>query len=347
MKKLNKILLFAAIPLLLCGGCSDNDNKVEYVESIKILQTDNDTIRLDKDEAYQVNIETYPSTKSVWYYTSDDNIFSVSKGGIITAKKGGFASLLVTAPQGELLTNAKCVIEVIEYVDSIATSTDGLVLAKDKTVDLNTLFTAYPVTASNRGLIYKSSDPSIVSIDEKGICKSVSKGIVEITATPADGKNDIVSKPIKLFSQYSPVALDRKDWTAVASSTQGYSVYNLFDGKTNTIWEAKYSEQPPFWILIDTHQLSEFHQVEFTQSSYREAKTIEVYTSPVTTDGITADDNSFKMIGSVIFNDNTNSRTLTLLPELQKSRYIKVVFLDSRSGNYISLAEINMFKVSE
>ncbi|MDR0824281.1 MAG: Ig-like domain-containing protein [Prevotella sp.] len=348
MKKIF-IVLLGAVGLL--SACSEDDAQGQKdVQEINIVGVSNDTIKIDKSDTYQLNITTTPANAAgaVKYVSSNSRIFTISETGFITANASGVGSVTIIAPNGDSWTKVKCFVEVFEYVDSIAVNTAGLVLAKDETKDLSTLFTAYPVTASNRDMIYKSSDPSIVSIDEKGICKSVSKGIVEITATPADGKNDVVSKPVKIFSQYSTVPLDRKDWTAVANSTQGgYSLSNLFDGKTGTDWEAKWSENPPFWILIDTHKLSEFHQVKFIQSSYREAKNIEVYTTPVTTDGITADDNSFKKIGSVFFNDNTDSRILTLLPELQKSRYVKVVFLDSRAGNYISLAEIYMYKVSE
>lgn len=348
MKSINKIILIVLI--LSCGfivGCSDDDDKTA-VESVKILQTVNDTIFLDKGDTHQLSVETTPKNQSVKYYTTNAKVFTISETGIITANAGGVGALHVVAPNGDAWTKATCIIDVTEYVDSIGVNDrNAVILPLDQTSNISSRFTAYPAEAKNRILAYKSSNTSIAIIDANGVITPLAKGIIEITAVPTDGKYDVTSDPIKIYVGYETKPVDRSMWTALASSTQGSKyVSNLFDGNTGTTWEASYSAKLPFWILIDTKQMTQFDQIEFIQSSYREAKTIEVFITELTNDGVTQDDPSFTLIGSVLFNDGGAGRILSFFPDTKKqSRYIKLYFPDSRSSNYMSLSEIYLYNV--
>ncbi|NDV70172.1 Ig-like domain-containing protein [Dysgonomonas sp. 25] len=347
--------IYKFIPLIfiLLGGfivsCSDDDDKQKDVESITILGAVNDTIAIDKNETFQINIETTPKNQEVKFFTTNASVFTIDDAGLIHANEGGVGFLHVVAANGTGWRRAKCVVDVTAYVDSIDVLDNSLVILPiGQTVNFASRFKAFPDAAKNKKLGYKSSNTAVATVDENGVVTAVTKGIAEIRAIPTDGKYDIESEPIVIYSGYAAQPVDRTAWTAVASSTQGSRVVsNLFDGNTNSSWEAAYSTAPPMWILIDTHSLTEFDQVTFIQSNYREAKNIEVYITDITTDGVTQDDPSFTLIGGVFFNDATPSRTLSLFPEAKKqSRYIKVVFLDSRSGNYISLSEIALYSVN-
>lgn len=348
MKTLYKILLFAIMPLVLCVSCSDDEVEDVDVDSVKILDA-SDTIRLEKYDTYQINIETNPQNQAVSFYSSNNNVVSVTKEGLITAEGPGVASLYAVALNGSNRTQSSCVISVTSFVESIAFKGLPFVLIpKDETVNATSSFIAYPLNATNQKLKYKSSNSSIATVDENGIIKSVSKGIVEITASPADSKFDVVSEPLTVYSWYTPVPMERNTWTATASSTNGSSnTSRLFDGSVSTYWEASYSAQLPHWLLIDMKQVNEFDQVKFRQhSSWKEAKTIQIYTTDVETDGITQDDPSFTLLGETVFDNADLERTFSTFPNSKhKSRYIKLIFPDSRSGKYCSLSEINVYNV--
>lgn len=355
MKSLYKII-FALVAITLIGvSCSDDDDKTANVDSVKILQTDQDTIHLDKGDVYKVQIETTPPNQAVKYYTSDANIFTVSLDGTITALQGGSASLLIAAPSGNSWINTKCVINISAYVESITTSDIGYVMvAEGQTSNVSSYFTAYPNGATNKNLIYKSSDPAIATVDDKGIVTPVSKGIVEITASPADGKNNIVSDPIKVYSKYSANMLSKSGWTASASDQNSYyTASRIIDGSTSTFWHNNYSlgTEPPYTLLVDMKSLKDFNKVTvWRRSGYTDTRTVEIYISDKVEDGVMMDDASFNKIGEFKFGDLPSSTTNLSLDywlsnESHQSRYIKLILPDTNRDGNNSLAEISLYNV--
>lgn len=352
MKSLYKIIFILATTALIAVSCSDDDDKAANVDSVKILETDQDTIYLDKGDVYKVKIETTPPNQAVKYYTSDANIFSVSIDGTITALEGGSASLLIAAPSGDSWINTKCVINITAYVESIEINVgkEIIILPEGQALNASTLFTAYPENAKDRSMKYISSDPSILTIDEDGTINTISKGKVKITAIPADGKHDIVSEPITIYSQYATTLVNKSGWTATASSYySSYRPSNIFDGSNSTGWSTSWSgggTLPPYWLLIDMQSEREFDQVILYQMSWGEAKTVELQISPIVTDGLEQDDPSFETIGTFDFSDRGRNKTLMYFPDIKhKSRYLKLYMPDNNNTNSNSLAEIYLYNV--
>lgn len=352
MKSLYKIILALTAIALIAVSCSDDDDKAVNVDSVKILQTDQDTIYLDKGDVYKVQIETSPPNQAVRYYTSDANVFTVSIDGTITALEGGSASLLIAAPNRGSWINTKCVINVTAYVESIEINAgkEVIILPEGQALNASTLFTAYPENASDRSMKYRSSDPSILTIDEDGVITTISKGKVQITAVPADGKHDVVSDPVTIYSQYANTLVSKSGWTATASSYySSYRPSNIFDGSNSTGWSTSWSGGgtfPPYWLLIDMQSEREFDQVILYQMSWLEAKTVELQISSVITDGLEQDDPSFETIGTFDFSGGIRNKTLMYFPDVKhKTRYIKLYMPDNNNTNSNSLAEIYLYNV--
>lgn len=355
MKSLYKIIFILAATALIAVSCSDDDDKAANVDSVKILETDQDTIYLDKGDVYKVQIETTPPNQAVKYYTSDANIFTVSIDGTITALEGGSASLLIAAPSGDSWINTKCVINITAYVESIVTSNIGyIMIAEGQTSNVSSLFTAHPNGATNKKLIYKSSNPAIATVDESGVVTPVSKGIAEITASPADGKNNIVSEPIKVYSKYSTNMLNKSGWTATASDQHSYyPASRIIDGSNYSFWHNNYSvgTPPPYTLLVDMKSLKDFNKVTvWRRLYYTDTKTVEIYISEKTEDGVMMDDISFTKIGDFEFGDLPSSTTNLTLDywlnnETYQSRYIKLILPNTNRDGNNSLAEIYLYNV--
>ena len=121
--------------------------------------------------------------KAVTYMSSDPAVAVVDENGVVTGISGGSTIILVTTVERGLV--ASCKITVYEFVTSVK------ILDKDpyinKGVTRRLKAEVKPETATNTGVVWTSSNPAIISVDEKGNVTANDYGSVTITATAADG----------------------------------------------------------------------------------------------------------------------------------------------------------------
>lgn len=121
--------------------------------------------------------------KSVTYMSSDPSVATVDAAGVVTGVSGGSTIILVTTVERGLV--ASCKVTVYEFVTSVEILDKDPYINKGVTRRLKAV--AKPDTATNTGIIWTSSNPSIVSVDSKGNVTANGYGSVVITATAADG----------------------------------------------------------------------------------------------------------------------------------------------------------------
>ncbi len=341
-------------------SCSDDDDNTgnANVESIKILETVNDTIFIQKGDEYQVKFETAPANSQIKFYSNKPESFRVNQNtGLITTTAGGVGSLIAIAPNGEGWTKTVTVIYVIEYIEKITLKADKDLrfIASGTSALLSNDFEIESSTATNKKLIYTSSDPSIVSVDKDGLATSLSKGIVKITAKAADG-GPAVSEPITVYSGYADTKLSKSGWEATAISTQSgnYQTYRIIDDNTTTFWHSSWDRPLPFpyYVLIDMKAMRSFYKIVLTRrASYADNRDMEYYISDVAMDGLSADDPSFTKLTEYSFGDepaSVRTHTYNIFPDAVQSRYLKIVMLNSnRALGDMSIAEVDVYAVVE
>lgn len=121
--------------------------------------------------------------KNVTYFSSDESVASVDEYGVVTALKGGNTIIEVTTEEYHL--TATCTIVVKEYVSSITLSEHEKFLNVTETGTLTAVVETS--TATNRGIVWSSSDDAICSVDKDGNLSGNRVGNAVITATAADG----------------------------------------------------------------------------------------------------------------------------------------------------------------
>ncbi len=132
-----------------------------------------------------VNPTELSSSKLTWK-SDNPEVVSVDENGVITGLSVGKATITVTGENGKTTT---CVINVVSNeipVEKIMVTPNKTNMDVDSVLQLSVKIE--PSNATNRDLIWTSSDESIATVDNKGIVKGLKAGKVTITAKTKDGK---------------------------------------------------------------------------------------------------------------------------------------------------------------
>ena len=124
--------------------------------------------------------------KTVTWTTSNATVASVSNSGLVTAKKVGTAT--ITAKAGD--KSATCAITVVKtLVTSLSFQYDFYYLGKGEYRTLE--YSISPDDATDRSVVWSSSNPKYVSVDQNGKVTAISSGsasIITVSARDGSGK---------------------------------------------------------------------------------------------------------------------------------------------------------------
>ena len=125
------------------------------------------------------------SSKLTWT-SSDSSIVTVDENGKITGIKEGTVTITVTSANGKTATCKVTVTNDSVDVEEIVLNPKNVNLKVGETSQITSK--VLPENATNRELVWSSSDSSIVTVDDKGVIKGVKAGTATITAKTKDGK---------------------------------------------------------------------------------------------------------------------------------------------------------------
>ena len=159
----------------------------------------------------QIVATVYPTTvsnKTVLYQSSAPDIVSVSNTGLITAKAEGSATITVTSEATDTVsaTVAVTVAKAVVPVQSIVLNHKTAALLVGQTLQLEATLT--PADATDKTIIWTSSDPGAASVDENGLVTALEQGDATITAVPSGNSALSASCVISLAHNTATVLLD-------------------------------------------------------------------------------------------------------------------------------------------
>ena len=144
---------------------------------------------------------TGKASKKVTYKTSNKKIATVNAKGKITAKKKGTAKIYVISKADK---KKKCTVTV-----TVGTPVTKVKLNKTKSTmtvgKKQTLkATITPKKASNKAVVWKSSNTKVATVSGKGVVTAKKAGTVTITATAKDGSGKKAACKITVKNQVKP-----------------------------------------------------------------------------------------------------------------------------------------------
>jgi len=162
------------------------------LDSIELMPVD---VTLNINDSYQFNPILIPNNvtdSKVTWTSSDSSIASVSTNGLVTAKKVG--AVTITATSNGKTAKSYVTVEnnkLSVIVTKIIFDKENIVLEAGKTSQINA--TIMPSNATNKGLIWSSSNSSIATVSSNGVVKGISKGTAVITAKSVNGITNTIS----------------------------------------------------------------------------------------------------------------------------------------------------------
>ncbi len=126
------------------------------------------------------------TNKSVFWSSSNMSIATVNGSGLVTSVAGGSVTITVTTDDGAYTATASITVNYVA-VSSFNLSTNSATLYTSgtyKTISLTATFS--PANATNQGITWSSSYPSIASVNSSGLVTGLTPGFATITATSND-----------------------------------------------------------------------------------------------------------------------------------------------------------------
>lgn len=206
------ILLIFILTTIL-SGCTVKVNEVT-IETVPTLNV---------GENYQLVYTVKPDNatdKTVYFKSSDDNIASIDSNGLIKALGPGSVDITIYANKenstdfNDADIKSTTTITVVQPVTSVSFNSDLIVLlGRTNNADAIIL----PENASDKTLVYTSSDESIASIDSNGTITGIKKGNAVINCISANGLKAECSVNVK--QPVTAIELNNKNLTLAAKST--------------------------------------------------------------------------------------------------------------------------------
>ena len=232
---------------LAIGSEQYNRRIIEIDGDINVtdIQLDEYITNIDMEMTYQIvaNLTPYTADEATLVYESQDEaVVKVDKNGKVTPVGTGSTSVRVYSP--DMAVYNYVTINVVDAValESIAIREGDITLDINDTKKLHVDYT--PANTTKRGVIFESSDESIVTVNEKGIITAVGEGTAIITAS---GYNNMTTSiKVQVIIPVEQVSYRDNVYTTTLTKDDGKAFYPTITPVTATnqelTWESSNSE---------------------------------------------------------------------------------------------------------
>lgn len=160
-------------------------------KSIALLENATEELKI----LFYIPSRTYHN-KTVTWSTSNAEIATVDAQGIVTAKKEGTAIITATTVNGKTVTCEVKVTKVPVPLQSITLNEKSITINQKTKKTLSVTYNPADTT-DKRTITWKSSNPAIATVDQRGVVTGVAVGGATISATTEGGKVAVCTVVVK------------------------------------------------------------------------------------------------------------------------------------------------------
>ena len=192
------------------------------VTSLK-LNKQSATLHPDESAALQADIQPANATdKSIAWKSSNSAVASVDEKGRVTALKSGTAVISAVMKNG---LRAECKITVKIAVDYVQLDSAYKDVYVTQTGQLNA--TVYPEDATNKKVKWRSTNTSVVRVDQTGHYKALKSGFAYIYATSED--NEHIERFCEINVNVPPVEVNIQESSLNLKRGQSYQLNSSYN----------------------------------------------------------------------------------------------------------------------
>lgn len=196
--------------------------------SIECDKTDITVIKGYSATINAIVLEEDTTNKNLIWESEDESVAAVSYNGSITGIACGTTTVKCTSESTPEVF-AECKVTVIQPVTALRNEFAGKTVELAVGESMNFEVTVEPEDATDKKLVWESSDESIVTVDAKGGIKAVSCGDAEISCKAADGSEKSVSFKVHVPS----IKTDRSEY--IITEKEGIRAKVVYYGEPGNV----------------------------------------------------------------------------------------------------------------
>ncbi|MDR2465215.1 MAG: Ig-like domain-containing protein [Streptococcaceae bacterium] len=218
---MNKKKIIAIVSILFVIMIAEGANAAT-VKSVKAVFP-KATLFLKETTKIKATISPKKSSQKVTFATSNKKVATVDKKGKITAKSVGKAVITVKTTNKKVSYKKTIQVKKKVLVRKLSLGTTSLQVQRQKKLTLKGQIT--PSNATNKKILWQSSNPNIATVSSTGIVQGKQLGTTQIKAVSVDGGKSSVLQ-VKVI----PVKV-----TGIEAWADSY---NIQPGWKTTLWES-------------------------------------------------------------------------------------------------------------
>lgn len=182
-----------------------------------------DSIFMSLGALGKINGKVVPESatnRTLEYSTSDDSIVKVYPDGRIFAASAGVATVTVSSKENSDYSHSITITVEKIPLESISLENVDTELFVGENTKLDVEF--YPANSSEKNILWQSSNPDVLSVDENGIVSAISEGEAEVTATAETDTEVFASIKIIVHPKEESPAITIESIKLTAEDSFGY-----------------------------------------------------------------------------------------------------------------------------
>ena len=214
-------------------------------ESIMMDYTERDIYTTKSVTLEAIVLPESANDKSVKWTSSNKQVATVDQNGKVTGVGTGMTTITATTNVGGL--KATCIVNVTKKkeVQSVTITSGGDPITK-KTLYINdnpkTVFeyTVSPTNATFKDVVWSSTNPKVVSVDQLGNIKGLAEGVATIKCTSEDNPYAVASCTVYVKVKVTGVEISKSELSVVEtkSKTLSADIFPVGASNQNLTWSS-------------------------------------------------------------------------------------------------------------
>ncbi|MDD3192975.1 MAG: Ig-like domain-containing protein [Oscillospiraceae bacterium] len=195
-----------------------------------------ENLSLKPGESATLTATVLPNTavnRNISWSSSDSSVASVDQSGTVTAHKSGTAVITVTTQESGFTASTTVTVGA-GAITAMHFSSGGVSIPVEGSADLSGLLVVEPEGASKEGLIWSSSDASVVEVSG-GLAAGKKIGTATITVTTANGISASIAVQVGTYIPVTGLSISGPSVVAPKKSVQLQAVFEPADATTRTV----------------------------------------------------------------------------------------------------------------